>query len=160
MLRDILYSRCDCEPFQVQMMQRFSVVAGINGAGLMNCLYLPANSVCIQVCNQRCRSHELSVYQQTVSVFRYVINGAGLMNCLYLPANSVCIQVCNQWCRPHELSVYQQTVSVSRYVINGAGLMNCLYLPANSVCIQVCNQRCRAHELSVSTSKQCLYSGM
>lgn len=30
-------------------MQNFTILAGMNGAGLVNCLYLPVNSVCIQM---------------------------------------------------------------------------------------------------------------
>ena len=30
-------------------MQQYTVLAGMNGAGLMNCIYLPVNSVCIQM---------------------------------------------------------------------------------------------------------------
>ena len=30
-------------------MQNYTVVAGMNGAGLMNCLYLPPTSTCVQM---------------------------------------------------------------------------------------------------------------
>ena len=39
---------------QVEVMQEFTVVLGVNGAGLINCLYLPDNGVCVQLVPMDC----------------------------------------------------------------------------------------------------------
>ena len=36
-------------PSQVECVQNYTVLVGINGAGLMNCIYLPRHSTCIQM---------------------------------------------------------------------------------------------------------------
>jgi protein O-GlcNAc transferase len=38
-------------------MQKYTVVAGMNGAGLMNCIYLPPTSTCVQLVPYGAKTH-------------------------------------------------------------------------------------------------------